>query len=51
MAIVVSALKEADGENRVAMTPDIVSRLVKGRSGNYWLVGTFDRSGHGEGTC
>lgn len=29
MAIVVSALKEADGENRVAMTPDIVSRLVK----------------------
>ena len=29
MAIVVSALKEADGENRVAMTPDIVTRLVK----------------------
>ncbi|GAB6092014.1 NAD(P) transhydrogenase subunit alpha [Furfurilactobacillus curtus] len=30
MAIVVSALKEATGENRVALTPDVVSRLVKG---------------------
>lgn len=30
MAIVVSALKEAAGENRVALTPDVVSRLVKG---------------------
>lgn len=30
MAIVVSALKEATDENRVALTPGIVSRLVKG---------------------
>ncbi|MFT8328658.1 MAG: NAD(P) transhydrogenase subunit alpha [Oenococcus oeni] len=29
MAIVVSALKEAAGENRVALTPDVVAKLVK----------------------
>ncbi|KGH73154.1 NAD(P) transhydrogenase subunit alpha [Oenococcus oeni IOEB_0608] len=29
MAIVVSALKEAAGENRVALTPDAVAKLVK----------------------
>ncbi|PDH85134.1 NAD(P) transhydrogenase subunit alpha [Oenococcus oeni] len=29
MVIVVSALKEAAGENRVALTPDVVAKLVK----------------------
>ncbi len=29
MAIVVSALKEAAGENRVALTPDVVAKMVK----------------------
>ncbi len=29
MAIVVSALKEAAGENRVALTPDVVAKLIK----------------------
>ncbi|KEP86081.1 NAD(P) transhydrogenase subunit alpha [Oenococcus oeni] len=29
MAIVVSTLKEAAGENRVALTPDVVAKLVK----------------------
>ncbi|MFT8323765.1 NAD(P) transhydrogenase subunit alpha [Oenococcus sicerae] len=31
MAIVVSVLKEADGENRVALTPDIAAKLVKNK--------------------